>query len=121
MAFQTADVVRTMVAASGQPLSELRVDGGASVMDGLLQVQADLAGVPVRRSAVADTTALGAAYLAGRAEGVWTAEDISRLWAADFEALPGDDRDQVATAYEGWRRAVERALAWTQTGPAPPS
>jgi glycerol kinase len=98
MAYQTADVVAAMAAASSQPPAELRVDGGASVMGFLLQFQADLLGVPVRRAASAETTALGAALLAGLAE----------LWRAGAEALPGT---RPAAAYDGWRRAVERARA----------
>jgi glycerol kinase len=113
MAYQTADVVQSMKQASGQKLRELRVDGGASVMDLLLQFQADLLGVPVRRSAVADTTALGAAYLAGLAEGVWgSLDEITSLWRADGAAAPGADRAGVEVGYAGWARAVERARGW---------
>src|SRR5207253_1439766 len=71
MAFQTTDVVDAITRASGTPPAEMRVDGGASVMDLLCQFQADLLGVPVRRSVIQETTALGAAFLAGIAEGVW--------------------------------------------------
>jgi glycerol kinase len=110
MAYQTADVVRAMKGASGRPLTELRVDGGASVMDLLLQLQADVIDVPVRRAAVSDTTALGAAFLAGRAEGVWgSLDEIAGLWAADATAEPSGDG---AAGYADWSRAVERALAW---------
>jgi glycerol kinase len=113
MAYQTADVVHSMKEASGQKLRELRVDGGASVMDLLLQFQADLLGVPVRRSAVADTTALGAAYLAGLAEGVWgSLDEITSLWRADATAEPDPDRAGVEAGYAGWARAVERARGW---------
>ena len=113
MAYQTADVARSMAEASGKPLAELRADGGASVMDVLLRFQADLLGVPVRRTAVADTTALGAAYLAGLAEGVWgSLDDIAGLWAAAATAEPSSDRDAALAAYEGWRRAVDRSRRW---------
>jgi len=115
MAFQTRDVVDAMQAASGQPLAELRVDGGASVMDLLLGFQADLLGVPVVRAAVSETTALGAALLAGLAEGVWESlDDISGRWMADatFTPSPASDRAAVDTAYAGWHRAVERATQW---------
>jgi glycerol kinase len=113
MAYQTVDVVASMTEASGHDLAELRVDGGASVMDLLLQFQADLLGVPVRRSATADTTALGAAYLAGLAEGVWASpEEIASLWQPAATAEPAADRTGALTAYEGWKRAVERALGW---------
>ena len=117
MAFQTRDVIDAMVAASGQDLGELRVDGGASVMNLLLQFQADLLGVPVVRAAVSETTALGAALLAGLAEGVWgSVDDIASQWrpAATFE--PADDRTLASLAYTGWQKAVERSRAWT--GPA---
>ncbi len=116
MAFQTADVVRSMTAASGQDLSELRVDGGASVIHLLLRVQADVLGVPVRRSLVADTTALGAAYLAGLAEGVWSSlDDISALWSAAGTSHPAEDRSATQANYDGWGRAVQRALRWSPT------
>ena len=79
----------------------------------LLQFQADVAGVPVRRSAVAETTALGAAYLAGLAEGVWSSpEEVGSLWASDFTASPAGDRSAVLSGYADWRRAVERSLRW---------
>jgi glycerol kinase len=113
MAYQTRDVVDAMTAAAGQPLAELRVDGGASVMDLLLQLQADLLGVPVVRASVVDTTALGAALLAGLAEGVWgSLDEIADRWGADRVAEPGVDRGAVGAGYAGWRRAVERARAW---------
>ena len=92
MAYQTRDVVEAMSAAADTAPSELRVDGGASVMDLLLQLQADQLGVPVVRSAVPDTTALGAAYLAGLAEGVWgNLDDIAAIWSSDRRALPASD------------------------------
>ena len=113
MAYQTADVVRSMTEASGKNLAELRADGGASVMDFLLRFQADLLGVPVRRTAVSDTTALGAAYLAGLAEGVWgSLEDIASLWTAGAAAEPSADRSSTEAAFAGWRRALERAREW---------
>ena len=110
MAYQTADVVQAMKRASGRELRELRVDGGASVMDFLLQLQADVTDVPVRRTAVPDTTALGAAFLAGRAEGVWgSLDEIGSLWAAEATAEPSGTG---APGYADWARAVERSLAW---------
>jgi glycerol kinase len=114
MAYQTKDVVDVMRSGAGLPLTELRVDGGASVMDVLLQFQADLLGVPVRRAMVRETTALGAAYLAGLGEGVWASTDeIADLWRADREFEPVD-RFGAAHGYERWRRAVERALGWAE-------
>jgi glycerol kinase len=116
MAYQTRDVVDSMTAAASQPLTELRIDGGASVMTLLLQIQADLLGVPVVRSAVKETTALGAAFLAGLAEGIWASlGDITAAWSYDARAEPARDRAAQEAAYGGWRRAVERALGWTVT------
>jgi len=113
MAFQTRDVVEAMTADAGVPLAELRVDGGASVMDLLCQIQADQLGVPVARPANRETTALGAAFLAGLAEGVWASpEDIASTWKVDATFEPKASRDAVDSAYEGWKRAVERSKAW---------
>jgi glycerol kinase len=113
MAYQTRDVVDAMTADSGVPLAELRVDGGASVMDLLCQFQADQLGVPVRRPANLETTALGAAFLAGLAEGVWSStEEISGTWAAAAEFEPNASRDEADSLYEGWKKAVERTRDW---------
>jgi glycerol kinase len=113
MAYQSTDVIDTMTASSGQQLTELRVDGGASVMDLLLRFQADLLGVPVVRAAVKETTALGAAFLAGLAEGVWASlDEIAAIWEADARVEPEKDLASARAALEGWRRAVERARAW---------
>ncbi|MDQ3915787.1 MAG: glycerol kinase GlpK [Actinomycetota bacterium] len=115
MAFQTRDVVDAMTADSGKPLDELRVDGGASVMDFLCRFQADQLGVVVRRAAMRETTALGAAYLAGLAAGVWDSPaDISERWSVDAEFEPAASRDEADAAYEGWKKAVERARGWAE-------
>ena len=115
MAYQTRDVVAAMAADSGVGLAELRVDGGASVMDTLCQFQADQLGVPVRRPANLDTTALGAAYLAGLGEGVWASpEEIGSGWKADAEFEPRADRDEADAGYQGWKRAVERSKGWAE-------
>ncbi|GJM38530.1 MAG: glycerol kinase [Acidimicrobiales bacterium] len=115
MAYQSRDVVDAMGAASGTPVTELRVDGGASVMDVLLQFQADQLGVPVVRASVPETTALGAAYLAGIAEGVWSGtDDVAANWAADRTFTPNEDRDAADAAYAQWTRAVERSRGWDQ-------
>ena len=109
MVFQTRDAIDAMTSAGGVTLAELRVDGGASVMDMMLQHQADELGVPVLRPVDHETTALGAAYLAGIAEGVWeSAEDVQRMWRLDARFEPGEPSGRHAT----WRRAVERSLAW---------
>jgi glycerol kinase len=101
-----------MLADATVTLSALKADGGASVMDLLMQFQADLLGVPVQRSVVEETTALGAAYLAGLATGVWSSTDeVAAAWRLDREFLP-QDREGAALRYAGWRRAVERALRW---------
>ncbi|WP_287155800.1 glycerol kinase GlpK [Candidatus Solincola tengchongensis] len=114
MALQTCDVVEAMVEETGIPLKELRVDGGASVMDMLLQYQADLLGVPVRRPVIPETTSLGAALLAGLATGVWKdLEEIEERWRVDREALPNSSAAERAREMrQYWKRAVERSLDW---------
>jgi glycerol kinase len=113
MAYQTRDVVDAMTAATGQPLTELRVDGGASVLDLLLQIQADQLRVPVARPAVRETTALGAAFLAGLAEGVWSsAEEVAGLWQQEAVFNPRAPQSVVDDRHATWRRAVERARRW---------
>ncbi len=113
MAFATRDVVDAMVSASGTPITELRVDGGASVMDLLLRIQADQLGVPVIRSAVAETTAVGAAYLAGLAEGVWsTAAEVASNWRPAGRFDPAANQALVDDAYATWHRGVERCRNW---------
>ena len=115
MVYQTADVVAAMTGGSGHPVAELRVDGGASVMDLLLQMQADVLGVAVRRTAQPDTTALGAAFLAGLAEGVWEVADIASLWAADAAREPAATSEVSTAAYAAWQRAVARTRGWDPT------
>jgi glycerol kinase len=112
MAYQTRDVVDAMRADASLPLTELKADGGACVMDVLMQLQADLLGVPIRRAGVSETTALGAVWLAGLAEGVWeSTDDLARQWAVEREFLPGDV-ERADRRYREWRRAVERSLRW---------
>ena len=113
MAYQTRDVVDAMVRASGRPLDELRVDGGASVMDLLLRVQADQLGVPVVRSARPETTAIGAAFAAGVGRGLWTIDDLARRWEPGARVEPAVDRRSADVDHARWRRAVERSRAWT--------
>ncbi len=112
MAYQTRDVVDAMQRDTGQPLTELRVDGGAAVMDVLCQLQADLLGIPVRRPRQTETTALGAAFLAGLGAGVWSDADLAHLWKLDREFEPRMSRDQADAMQLRWRRAVERSRAW---------
>jgi glycerol kinase len=113
MAYQTRDVVDAMSAACGWPVRRLLADGGASVMDLLLQLQADQLKVPVARPTVQETTVMGAAYLAGLAEGVWTSVDeIAANWQVEFEAQPAADSAEADARYAQWRRAVERSQHW---------
>ena len=113
MAFQTRDAVEAMVRASGQPLHELRVDGGASVMDGLLQFQADQLGATVQRPREPETTAIGAAYLAALAEGVLPdLAAVAASWQLDASFEPAPDRATADRAHATWLRAVERSRAW---------
>ena len=113
IAFQVVDVLSAMEADSGVPVAELRVDGGATANDLLMQLQADLAGVPVVRPRVQETTALGAAYLAGLATGVWKGTDeISSRWQVERTFEPAVDPARSAELRQRWSRAVERAKAW---------
>jgi len=115
IAYQTADVLHAMEADSGISLAEMRVDGGAARNDMLMQFQADLLGVPVVRPKVTETTALGAAYLAGLAVGFWKdAEEIGAQWRAEHCFEPGMSRDQVESLLAGWRKAVERSKNWAE-------
>jgi len=107
------DVLKAMEADAGIRLKELRVDGGASANDLLMQLQADLLNVPVVRPKVAETTALGAAYLAGLAVGYWKSQaDIARQWQVDARftsAMKPVTRKRIAG---GWERALSRSKAW---------
>jgi glycerol kinase len=115
MALQTADVVDAVTRATGTSLTEMRVDGGASVMDVLCQFQADVLGVPVRRAAIQETTALGAAYLAGIAEGVWASPDeVNAQWSAEQSFTPAMSGEERARRLAEWRRAVERSRDWAR-------
>ena len=112
MAFQTRDVVEAMERDTGSPLRELRVDGGAAVMDVLCQFQADLLGIPVRRPRQTETTALGAAFLAGLGAGAWSDADLEALWQLDREFEPRMSRDHADALQARWRLAVERSRGW---------
>ncbi|MGC4053537.1 MAG: FGGY-family carbohydrate kinase [Paludibaculum sp.] len=115
IAFQVADLVSAMEADSGIKLEELRVDGGASKNNLLLQFQADLLGVPVIRPQVTETTALGAAYLAGLATGVFGSRTtISDQWKEDRRFVPSMGKDQSAELRAKWTRAVARARHWEE-------
>jgi glycerol kinase len=113
MACSTRDVVEVMTAASGREIRILKVDGGASAMQLLLQLQADQLGVTVARPKVQESTALGAAFLAGLAEGVWTSlDDVADRWEVDAEAHPAADRADADAIHGQWRRAVDRSRGW---------
>jgi glycerol kinase len=113
IALQVCDVVQAMNQDSGIPLQELRVDGGASNNDLLMQIQADLLGVPVVRPKITETTALGAAYLAGLAVGYWSdTHEIAEIWQVDRRFEPQMPMGQQQRLLETWVRAVERAKDW---------
>ena len=115
IAYQSADLIGAMQKDSGIALAELRVDGGASANNLLMQFQADLLGVPVVRPKILETTALGAAYLAGLATGFWKSTDeIAKQWAVDRVFEPKMDRDHVGAITADWRRAVERSKNWIE-------
>jgi glycerol kinase len=117
IALQVADVLDAMEKDAGIEATELRVDGGAAANDLLLQVQADVLQAPLVRPAVTETTALGAAYLAGLAVGYWSGPDeISEQWAADRRFEPQAAPAEAARLRAGWARALDRARAWEQEG-----
>ena len=119
IAFQSTDVIQAMEADSGLALPELRVDGGATANDLLMQFQADLLGVPVVRPDVPETTALGAAYLAGLATGFWNDRDeIAVQWRENRRFLPETQPEDSEALLRQWRRALERAKSWDR--PASP-
>jgi len=115
IALQSAEVLQAMEQDAGRSLAELRVDGGAAANNLLLQHQADLLGVPVIRPRVTETTALGAAYLAGLAVGFWQDEgELAALWQVDRRFEPARSADWRAEQLAGWRRAVQRSLHWAE-------
>jgi glycerol kinase len=120
IAHQVADVISAMEADSGMAVSEMRADGGAASNNLLMQLQADLAGAPVARPKVTETTALGAAYLAGLAVGVWNSpEDVAAHWQVDRVFEPNRDRGRAEEMRALWQRAVEKAKGWAQVSPSP--
>jgi glycerol kinase len=113
IALQSRDVLDAMQRDAGITLAGLRVDGGAAANDLLMQFQADILGVPVVRPQVLETTALGAAYLAGLAVGYWKdAVEVAANWRIDREFEPSMPRDRVAELIAGWEMAVERSRRW---------
>lgn len=115
IAYQSADLVTAMERDTGIPLRSLKVDGGASRDRFLMQFQADILGKPVRRPTVRETTALGAAYLAGLATGVWKDQnEIAQLWQCDTTFEPGMDEEERRRLRHNWDRAVGRSLNWIE-------
>src|SRR6185312_375813 len=115
MCYQTRDVLEAMTADSHVALKALRVDGGAVVNNLLMQFQADILGVAVERPKIAETTALGAAYLAGLATNFWESlEQIAHHWPHDRIFEPQMNVDQRESLYARWKRAVGRSLKWEQ-------
>ncbi len=113
IAYQTRDVIEAVERDSGISLSELRVDGGAAANDLLMQIQADILGREVVRPAVLETTALGAAYLAGLAVGFWNdPDDVRRNWREDRRFSPQMSEERRETMYAGWQKALERVKGW---------
>ena len=113
--YQSRDVIDAMAESSGQPLTELRVDGGAAVMDLMLQLQSDQLQVPVTRPVNQELTAVGAAYLAGIAEGYWDSPSaVSQQWAVDKTFTPETDQAGADGGYSRWQQAVERSRNWAQ-------
>jgi glycerol kinase len=115
IAYQVSDVLDAMRADSGIALASLKVDGGASANNVLMQIQADILQTAVNRPVCVETTALGAAYLAGLAVGFWSGlEDVERNWAVDRTFTPAIAPGERAEKLRGWRRAVERSFRWAE-------
>ncbi len=113
MVFQTRDVIESMRKASGRSIRNLKADGGASVMNMMLQLQANHLQVNVYRPTSHETTALGAAYLAGLAHGFWKSlEEIASLWSVEFTAHPRELTEIDEFAHQKWLLAVRRSLDW---------
>jgi glycerol kinase len=116
IAFQTNDVLKAMESDAGIPIAELRVDGGATVNDLLMQFQSDVLSVKVIRPEVIETTALGAAYLAGLAVGFWQSiEDISTQWKESAAFIPTMENQEKEKYIGQWQRAVKAVLAWSHS------
>ncbi|MTI49602.1 MAG: glycerol kinase GlpK [Firmicutes bacterium] len=115
IAYQTRDVIEAMQEDSGIKLKELKVDGGAVENNFLMQFQSDILNVPVNRPVITETTALGAAYLAGLAVGFWRdKKEINNKWKIDREFTPKMDNKEREKSYNGWQKAVERSLQWAE-------
>jgi glycerol kinase len=114
MAYQTRDVIDAMVAVAGLSIPLVRVDGGGAVNNFVLQFQSDMLQLPIQRPHVVQTTALGAAYLAGLAVGYWDdQQQLATNWRLDREYTPSMPAAQCDERYRGWQEAVRRARGWT--------
>ena len=111
LAYQTRDVLQVMEKDSGIALKALRVDGGASANNLLMQFQSDILGVPVERPQMIETTALGAAYLAGLAVGYWRAEELDNAWQLGVTFEPEMNESERERLYDGWKEAVRRTMS----------
>ena len=115
LAYQTYDVLKAMEADSGIKLGALKVDGGASANNLLMQMQADIIQAPVNRPVCVETTAMGAAYLAGLAVGYWESlEDVKQNQGIDRVFVPAMDKEKRAELLRGWRKAVKCAQVWAE-------
>ena len=115
IAYQVADLVQAMEADTGLKLASLKADGGASRDRFLMQFQSDIIGCRVRRPAIRETTALGAAYLAGLAVGIWQdTNDLKTLWECEIEYDPAMENTQREKLLRQWHRAVQRSLDWAE-------
>jgi len=113
IAYQTYDVLKAMEADAGISIAELRVDGGATINNSLMQFQSDILNTKVIRPKITETTALGAAYLAGLAVGYWkNIDEIQKQWLVDKEFSPSMDDDKRNGLVNGWQRAVNAAISW---------
>ncbi|WP_372996190.1 glycerol kinase GlpK [Lutispora sp.] len=115
IAYQSMDILEVMKLDSGIDLKELKVDGGASANDFLMQFQADMLNINIKRPIITETTALGAAYLAGLGEGVWKSkEELSKDWSLDKLFAPKMESREREEKYSGWKKAVSKSLAWEE-------
>jgi glycerol kinase len=112
MAYQSKDVLEAMQKDTGIALKALRVDGGATANNLLMQFQADILGVSVQRPAIIESTARGAAFLAGIGIGLWTKNDVATLWQLERTFEPQITNDKRKELYAGWQEAVKRTMKW---------
>jgi len=114
IAYQTKDVIRVMEEDAGHNLKSLKVDGGASQNNFLMQFQSDILGTAIYRPRISETTALGAAYLAGLGSGYWQMKDIENKWKIDCEYHPQMDDDTRDKLYAGWQKALQAAIRFAE-------